>query len=86
MHPGTGSQVSPVTVSSHHPLQGNQKVVPPAEVVNQLQGRSKSDINTFLGTGYRDVVHYLSQMAHNGGDVPGMHRMLDFGIGTARNA
>jgi len=67
-----------------HPLQSDPNVVPPVEVVNQVQGRSKSDVDTFLGTGYRDVVRYLDQMNDNGGDVLGMHRMLDFGIGTGR--
>jgi SAM-dependent methyltransferase len=67
-----------------HPLQSDPKMVPPADVINQVQGRSKADINTFLGTGHRDVVHYLKKMTDNGGDMLSMQRMLDFGIGTGR--
>ncbi len=67
-----------------HPLQTDESIVPPAEIVNQVQGRSKSDVNTFLGTGYRDAARYIKQVSDNGGDLGSMERMLDFGIGTGR--
>jgi SAM-dependent methyltransferase len=67
-----------------HPLQTDKRMVPPAEIVNQVQGRSKSDVNTFLGTGYRDAVRYLTQIIDNGGDPASMEKMLDFGFGTGR--
>lgn len=67
-----------------HSLQTDERMVPPAEVVNQVQGRSKSDVNTFLGSGYRDMVRYLTEISDCGGDAGSMKRMLDFGFGTGR--
>ncbi len=67
-----------------HPLQTNPAVVPPRAVVDKVQGRSKSNANTFFGTGYRDVVRFIEELRAHGHDVSSMQRMLDMGFGTGR--
>lgn len=67
-----------------HPLQSDPAVAPPKRVVNQVEGSSKSDPNTFFGTGYRETVRYLSELADHGFSVARMERMLDLGVGTGR--
>ena len=58
--------------------------MPPASIVNQVQGRSKSDPATFFGTGYRDTLRYLTELRDFGFDITRMERMLDMGFGTGR--
>jgi SAM-dependent methyltransferase len=67
-----------------HPLQTDASMVPPAKVVSNVQGKSKSDPNTFLGSGYRDMVRYITELEDHGGDIGSMKRMCDFGFGTGR--
>jgi len=67
-----------------HPLQSDRTVVPPREVVNRVQGRSKADPSTFLGTGYRDATWLLERLRALGYDVLSMERVLDLGFGTGR--
>ena len=67
-----------------HPLQSDRSVVPPKAVVDKVQGSSKSDPGTFFGTGYREMVRYLSELKDHGFSVARMERMLDFGVGTGR--
>jgi SAM-dependent methyltransferase len=67
-----------------HPLQSSLTVVPPAEVIDKVQGSNKSDANTFLGSGYRDMVRYIEELSAHGYDLAAMDRMLDFGCGTGR--
>src|SRR5262249_11959915 len=69
---------------SLHPLQTGLAAVPPAAVVDKVQGSSKADANTFLGSGYRDMARYIEELTANGYDIAGMERMLDFGCGTGR--
>ena len=49
-------------VISIDPLQSDPRVVPPASVVNRVQGGSKSDQATFFGTGYRETLRYLTEL------------------------
>lgn len=67
-----------------HPMQSDPAVVPPVSVVDQVQGPSKADPATFLGTGARETLRYLSELAEFGVDMTGVKRMLDFGFGTGR--
>jgi SAM-dependent methyltransferase len=69
---------------SLHPMQTSLAVVPPAEVIDMVQGSNKSDANTFLGSGYRDMARYIEELSANGYDLAAMDRMLDFGFGTGR--
>src|SRR5919206_4361293 len=69
---------------SLHPFQTSLSMVPPASVVNAVQGRNKADASTFLGSGYRDMARYIEELAANGHDIARMERMLDFGFGTGR--
>jgi SAM-dependent methyltransferase len=67
-----------------HPMQSDPTIVPSASVVDAVQGRSKSDPDTFLGTGYRDMVRYLIELRDHGFKTAEMERMLDLGFGTGR--
>ena len=67
-----------------HPLQSDPSMVPPARIVKQIQGRTKSQVNTFLGTGYRDMVLCLDALHENGFHLPSLDRMLDLGFGAGR--
>lgn len=69
---------------SMHPLQTSYSVVPPAEVIDKVQGSSKADANTFLGSGYRVAIRILEELQAHGYDIAGMDRMLEFGFGTGR--
>ena len=65
-------------------MQTDEAMVPPAAVIDQVQGPSKSDPTTFLGTGYRETWRYLTELKEYGVDVSKMERMLDMGFGTGR--
>lgn len=67
-----------------HQLQADEAMVPPKTVVDIVQGRSKDDPNTFFGTGYREMVRYLTELSDHGFNVLRMERMLDLGFGTGR--
>lgn len=67
-----------------HQLQSNEAIVPPKAVVDIVQGSNKDDPNTFFGTGYREMVRYLTELHAHGFNVSRMERMLDFGFGTGR--
>lgn len=67
-----------------HPLQTSYTVVPPVGVIDNVQGSSKADPNTFLGSGYREAIRILEELQAHGFDIAGMDRMLDFGFGTGR--
>jgi SAM-dependent methyltransferase len=67
-----------------HALQTDSAVVPPREVVDRVQGRSKADPITFLGSGYRDATWLLERLRANGYDVLRMQRILDLGVGCGR--
>lgn len=67
-----------------HPLQTDVAVVPPVGVVDSVQGPSKSDPSTFLGSGARQTYSYLTSLRDLGLDVSGIQRMLDLGFGTGR--
>jgi len=64
--------------------QTDPAVVPPRAIVDQVQGRSKADPSTFLGSGYRDTTWLLERLRAHGYDVLRMERMLDLGFGTGR--
>jgi SAM-dependent methyltransferase len=67
-----------------HKLQSDEAIVPPKAVVDIVQGRSKADPNTFFGTGYREMVRFLTELHAHSFNVSRMERMLDFGFGTGR--
>ncbi len=67
-----------------HPLQSDPSIVPPSEVIDQVQGPSKADPNTFLGTGARETYNFLTEMTELGFDMKRVERMLDLGFGTGR--
>ncbi len=67
-----------------HPLQSDPSVVPPVSVIDQVQGASKSDPTTFLGTGARETYGYLSELNEFGVKMTDVKRLLDFGFGTGR--
>src|SRR5204863_9853567 len=67
-----------------HPLQNERSMVPPAQVINAVQGKSKSDPDTFLGSGWRDAARIVELLHCHGYDMATMNRMLDFGVGTGR--
>ena len=56
----------------------------PVEIINKVQGSSKGDPNTFLGSGYRDAIRIIDELQAHGYDIAAMDRMLDFGVGTGR--
>jgi SAM-dependent methyltransferase len=67
-----------------HPLQSDPAMVPPVSVIDQVQGPSKADPTTFLGTGAREAFGYLSELSEFGVKMTDVKRMLDFGFGTGR--
>jgi len=67
-----------------HPLQSDPAVVPPVSVIDQVQGASKADPTTFLGTGARETYGYLSELSEFGVKMTDVKTMLDFGFGTGR--
>ena len=67
-----------------HPLQCNEMVIPPPSVVAKVQGRNKSDPNTFFGTGCRDTLRYLTALHDHGYNIQSMDKMLDLGFGLGR--
>lgn len=67
-----------------HPLQSDPAVVPPMEVVDQVQGPSKADPTTFFGTGAQQTCRYLAELHELGVEMTEVKRMLDFGFGTGR--
>ena len=69
---------------SAHPLQSDPAVVPPVDVIDQVQGPSKADPATFFGTGARETCVYLSELGGVGVKMTDVERMLDFGFGTGR--
>src|SRR2546421_5693239 len=54
---------------SMHPLQTSYSAVPPVEVINKVQGSSKGDPNTFLGSGYRDAIRIIDELQAHGYDI-----------------
>ena len=69
---------------SLHPLQTSPSVVPPADLIDNVQGRNKSDLNTFFGSGFRSTLNIIELLQAHGYDITNMDRMLDFGVGVGR--
>ena len=69
---------------SLHPLQSDPGFLPPAALIDKVQGSNNADADTFFGASFRDMGFYLEALRSHGFDLARMERMLDFGVGTGR--
>jgi SAM-dependent methyltransferase len=66
------------------PVQDDERNVPPARLVAEIQPRARANPAVFLASGQRLVMSYLRELKDHGFDPRRFERILDFGVGFGR--
>ena len=66
------------------PIQTNTDLVPPFELIAEIQTKGKAKPDAFLASGQRTTMFYLEALDHHGFDPRDFSRILDFGVGLTR--
>jgi SAM-dependent methyltransferase len=66
------------------PIQTDTTMVPPFELIAEIQTKAKAHPDAFLASGLRTALYYLEALHDHGFDAREFANILDFGIGLAR--
>jgi SAM-dependent methyltransferase len=67
-----------------HPVQDDERNVPPASRVIEIQPRARANPVAFFASGQRLVMMYLRELKDHGFEPRGFERILEFGVGFGR--
>lgn len=67
-----------------HPVQDDERNVPPAKLVAEIQPRGRANPVAFFASGQRIVMLYLRELNDHGADPRRFERILEFGVGFGR--
>lgn len=67
-----------------HPIQSDDFIVAPLDVVTAIQGITKANRDCFFATGYCTSLAYQEELLDHHFDLRRMERLLEFGVGLGR--